>query len=270
MFCSVGNRKIRWYPLDFIEKEILTNVREGVNNGILSCTDVLLYGSKGVIPKKEAVLAVNKLAKRYWKSVGWSHCSLAAAVVGEDILREVTTNVLLDDNQKFLGVEVGIESGSTRIMKKYMPAKSRPYPPSEWPEVVEKAFSIFHELHVVPAATLVVGLPGENESDVQATIELIRRLRPYKSLIVPMFFVPMGPSRLGDRAWFKDLRSYHVELILACLDHDILWAKRLVDEYLVGIKYLAIRKALKWFLGLVEKYRPKAREWLMKYVNDRK
>ncbi len=266
-FCSVGNRRIRWYPLEFIEKEILTNVREGLNNGILSCSDVMLYGSKNVIPNAEAVIKVNELAKKHLRSVGWSHCSLAAALAGEDVLREVT-NILIDgENQRFLGVEVGVESGSPKIMKRHMPAKSRPYSPDEWPEVVEKSFSLFHELNVIPAATIIVGLPGEEEDDVVATTELVKRLRPYRSLIVPMFFVPMGPSRLGGKAWFRNLREYHIDLVLACLDHAIYWAERLVDEYLVGLKYLAIRRALKWFLGLVKKYRPRAREWLLKFVN---
>jgi hypothetical protein len=40
--------------------------------------------------------------------------------------------------QEFLGVEVGIETGSVGLAKKIMPAKSAPYPPEKWPEAWSK------------------------------------------------------------------------------------------------------------------------------------
>ncbi len=261
-FCSVGGRPLRWYPLDFIEEEIRVNAREGLDHGILHASDVLLYGSRDIIPKLDPVLKVNKLAKRYWKRVGWSHCSLAAAVAGEKVLRRVVEEVIDGVNQRMLGVEVGLESGSPRIMRIHMPAKPRPFTPEEWPEVAVHAFSLFHELNVVPAATIIVGLPGEEEDDVKATTELVKRLRPYRSLIVPMFFVPMGPSRLGRNEWFRRIKPYHVDLLMACLEHALYWANRLVDEYLRGAKYALVRRGLKFILSLADRNKWRIREYL--------
>jgi len=265
-FCSVGNRPLRWYPLDYIRKEIEANVREGVDSGILSCTDVLLYGSSTVWPNPEAVLKVNRLAKSMWRSVGWSHCTLAAAVANKKLVRDVAELLIDGENQKLLGVEVGVESGSVEIMRKHMPAKPRPFPVEKWPEVVEEAFALFHENNIVPAATIVVGLPGEREEDVVATTELVKRLRPYRSLIVPMFFVPMGPSRLGKEEWFRKIKPYHVELLMACLDHALYWAEKLIDEYMTEKRYALIRRALKWFLKRVKEYRPKVEEKLRSFA----
>ncbi len=267
-FCSVGNRPVRWYPLDFIEKEIQVNVREGLDHGILSCTDVLLYGSDTVVPNPDAVLKVNMLAKKYWRQVGWSHCTLAAAVADKKLIDSVTEILIDGEHQKLLGVEVGIESGSVKLMRQHMPAKSKPFPVEKWPEIVEEAFALFHEHNIVPAATLIVGLPGETEDDVNATTELVRRLRPYRSIIVPMFFVPMGPSRLGKEEWFRRIKPYHVDLLVTCLDHALYWAEKLVDEYLTGMKYAIVRRALKWFLSKVREYRPKIIEKLREFAES--
>ncbi len=262
-FCSVGGRPLRWYPLSFIEEEIKTNVREGLDSGILCATDVLLYGSRTIYPNPDAVLAVNRLAKSYWDNIGWAHLTLAAALTNKQLIRDLNELLIDGEKQKFIGVEVGIESGSVRMMKKHMPAKPAPFPVEKWPEVVEEALSLLHENLITPAATLVVGLPGETEDDVIATTELVENLRPYRCLIVPMFFVPMGPSRLGREEWFKKLRPYHVDLIMACLKHDVYWANDLIDNYLQGMKMMAVRRAMKWFIGLVDRSMPKIRKKLM-------
>ncbi|NPA70707.1 MAG: B12-binding domain-containing radical SAM protein [Crenarchaeota archaeon] len=265
-FCSVGSRPVRWYPLEFIEKEIQVNVKEGVDHGILSCTDVLLYGSDSVIPNENAVLKVNMLAKKYWRQVGWSHCTLAAAVANKKLIDAVTEVLIDGENQKLLGVEVGVESGSVKLMRMHMPAKSKPFPIEKWPEIVEEAFALFHEHNIVPAATIIVGLPGEDEDDVKATTELIKRLRPYRSLIVPMFFVPMGPSRLGRQEWFRKIKPYHVELLMACLDHALYWAEKLVEEYMTDRKYFLIKRALRWFLNKVKENRSKVEQKLREFA----
>ncbi len=269
-FCSVGGRPLKWYPYDFIEREILTNVREGQKTGILSATDILLYGSKGIIPNKEAVIKLNKLAKKYWVRVGWSHLSLAAAVAGGDLLEKLSEILIDGIKQRIIGVEVGVESGSPRMMEKHMAGKPKPFKCSEWPEVVEKAFSIMHDNNIVPASTLVVGLPGEEDEDVLRTIELVEKLRPYRSLIVPMFFVPMGPSRLGREEWFRKLRESHVDLLVACLKHDVYWAKELIKEYLRETSKIPLRKALEWLIGYAEKNIPRIRKSLLKIVEERK
>ncbi len=265
-FCSVGGRPLRWYPLDFIEEEIKVNVREGQKSGILSATDILLYGSSTIYPNAEAVLKVNRLAKKYWECVGWSHITIAAALTNKKLIRDLHDLLVDCEKQKFIGVEIGVESGSVKIMKKHMAAKPAPFPVERWPEVVEEGFALLHENEIIPASTLVVGLPGEEEDDVIATTELVKRLRPYRSLIVPMFFVPMGPSRLGRETWFRKLRPYHVDLLMACLEHDVYWAKNLLENYLGGLKMAPVKKAIGWFVGLVEKSMPRIRESLMNLV----
>jgi len=64
-FCSVILRPLRWYPYEKVEKELLVNVDSGIKYAILHAEDVLLYGSKNVLPDKEKVLKLHMLCKLY-------------------------------------------------------------------------------------------------------------------------------------------------------------------------------------------------------------
>ena len=253
-FCSVTLRPLRHIPLDRIEKEILVNVKGGVKSGILHSEDVLLYGANGIRLNPDALIKLHELSKKYWKTLAWSHASLAAIKLAESehgLIRKLA-EIICDEHQRYWGVEVGIETGSPRLAKKIMPAKAAPYPAEKWPEVVEEAFAIMHDNNVIPAATLILGLPEETPDDVMATAELLDRLRPYRSLIVPMFFVPMG--LLKNKNWFTDVevRDEHKEVMARCLLHSLRWAGDIVNKfYLKGKKNYLLKLMINTFLKYV-------------------
>lgn len=255
-FCSVTLRPLRMIPLEFIEKEIIVNVKNGVDAGILHSEDVLLYGADGVKPRPEPLFKLHEVALRHYKGLAWSHASLAAIVYAErnyKLVSRLTDYIYSHANQDYLGVEVGIETGSVRLAKIIMPAKAAPYPAEQWPEIVEEAFQIMHDNRIVPAATLILGLPEENEDDVYATLELLDRLKHYRSLIVPMFFVPMG--YLKNKDWFKDIHvtRAHIEVMVACLKHSLKWAYDIMNSfYMKGPQYVLARALLKLFLLYVK------------------
>jgi len=156
---------------------------------------------------------------------------------------------ILNDHRRFLGVEVGIETGSPRLAKIIMPAKSAPYPAEKWPEIVEDAFKIMHENRIIPAATLILGLPEEKPEDVAKTAELLDRLKPYRSVIVPMFFVPMGA--LKKNKWFlrDHITREHIEVMYKCFEHTVYWAEDIMDKFYLKDPYLLpVKMGLKLFL----------------------
>ncbi len=262
-FCSVTLRPLRFLPLDHILQEIDVNLRAGVKGVILHSEDVLLYHADGVKPRPEPLFKLHEaVAKKVPGHIAWAHASLAAIKYAEEnhkIISKIMGDIL-HEKQDFLGVEVGIETGSVRLAKIIMPAKSAPYPPEKWPEVVEDAFAIMHENRIVPAATLILGLPEETPDDVVKTAELLDRLRPYRSLIVPMFFVPMGALKNMD--WFRRtaLRPEHIDVMMKTLEHSLYWAEDLISNVYLKEAHLApVRFALKLFLSVVKKKASKLR-----------
>ena len=254
-FCSVTLRPLRFIPLEQILKEIEVNLKSGVREAILHSEDVLLYGADGVKPRPEPLIELHEaVSKVVPGSIAWAHASLAAIKYAEEKHKLVSKIMkeILYDKQDYLGVEVGIETGSVRLSKIIMPAKSAPYPPEKWPDVVEDAFSIMHENNVIPAATIILGLPEEKPEDVVETAELLDRLRPYRSLIVPMFFVPMGA--LKNKDWFRRnaIKEEHIEVMMKTLDHSLYWAEDIMNKFYLKESYLfPVRLGLRLFINYV-------------------
>ncbi|HEC87786.1 MAG TPA: B12-binding domain-containing radical SAM protein [Thermoplasmata archaeon] len=229
-FCSVTLRPLRWYPYEKIEKEMKVNVEAGVKGGILHAEDVLLYGQRGVMPNEEKIVKLNEMAKKYYDIISWSHASFAA-VTAKPRLIEKCSEIICDEKQKWWGAEMGIETGSPELIRKAMSAKAKPFKPEQYPEIVKEAAGIMTDNNLIPACTLITGLPEETEDDVIKTIELLDDLKDFKSIIVPLFFVPMG--KLKNEDWFKEeeMNEMQKELLIKCLRHDLKWINTIANEY---------------------------------------
>ncbi len=251
-FCEVTTRPLRWYPNEKIEKELRVNVNAGVSGAVLHAEDVLLYGSRTTIPDRDKVTNLLRMSKKISGHVSWSHVSMASISANPKLVHEVG-EILIDERQDYLGAEIGIETGSSELLKKAMPAKSHPFKPEEWPTVVKNAAGLMSDNSIVPACTLIVGLPQETENDTMKTIELLDDLRDFKSLIVPLFFIPLG--RLKNKDWFEaeQMSSLHRQLLYECLQHDLRWLNVLVHDYFKGTPYRSLLIPLyRFFIRLAE------------------
>ncbi|MBT0159062.1 B12-binding domain-containing radical SAM protein [Candidatus Bathyarchaeota archaeon A05DMB-2] len=252
-FCNVTLRPLRWYPLDKIMRELLVNVELGKNRVIcLHAEDVMLYGSHTTVPDDEKLLRLHKSVKSKVPAVSWSHCSLAAAASKPKLFSELSEIIL--QNQSWWGAEVGIETGSAELAKRIMPAKAHPFKAEDWPEVVRDGMGLMHDNMMVPACTLIVGLPEEKEEDILRTMELMDDLEGFRSLIVPLFFVPLG--RLKNEDWFKDaaMTELHKQLLFQCAEHSLRWTDNLIDLSFVDEGYKRILKEFyKAFAGIAKR-----------------
>ncbi|MGC8752828.1 MAG: B12-binding domain-containing radical SAM protein [Fervidicoccaceae archaeon] len=253
-FCSVTLRPLRFIPLEKIEREMLVNVKAGIKSGLLHSEDVLLYGADGVKPKEEPIMKLHEMALRHVEDLGWSHASMAAIRYAQEKYKLISKIMeMLKTKQDFLGVEVGLETGGLELAKKIMPAKSAPYPVEKWHETVEEAMKIMHENDVIPAVTLIIGMPEETEEDLLQTLELLDKIKGYRSLIVPMMFVPMGS--LKNKEFYKKemIRDLHIQILYKTYQHSIYWAKEIVRKsYLKSPTYLPLRGVLEFFMWYVE------------------
>ena len=252
-FCSVTLKPLRWYPYEKIEKELEVNTSAGLKYAVIHAEDVLLYGSKTVMPDKEKVLKLQRLCKDYVESLSWSHTSMAAIAAAPELIEGVA-ELIIDDKQESWSAEIGIETGSPELAKKIMPAKARPFRPEQWPEIVKTAAGIMTDNNLVPACTLITGLPQETEDDVIKTIELMDDLKDFKSLIVPLFFVPLG--KLKDKDWFttEQISDLQMELLIKCLRHDIYWTKVIMKSYFKGKWYSRMSSFPYWlFVQVIQR-----------------
>ena len=227
-FCNVTLQPLRWCSMEKIERELMVNLKSKyISSSCIHAEDVMLYGSNTTTPNAEKLLELHKMIMKHCKSISWSHCSIAAVAANPKLLYEVSE--IIHQKQDWWGVEIGIETGSSELAKKIMPAKAHPFKAENWHELVIEGMGIMHDNQLVPAGTIIVGLPEETEDDIIKTQELLDDLKNIRSLIVPLFFVPLG--RLKDKDWFKDtkLHKQHHELMIQCAEHDFKWADTLID-----------------------------------------
>ncbi|HJW66033.1 MAG TPA: radical SAM protein [Candidatus Bathyarchaeia archaeon] len=251
-FCNVTQRPLRWYPFEKIMREMNVNIAGGVRACCLHAEDVMLFGSKGTTPNAEKLIRLHELVMKKTESICWSHCSLAAVASSPKLFQRIAE--IVREKQMWWGAEVGIETGSSEIAKKIMPAKAHPFKAEEWPEVVQAGMGLMHDNMMIPACTLIVGLPQEREEDVIKTMELMDELKGDRSLIVPLFFVPLG--RLKREDWFRttEMTELHKQLLFQCVEHDFFWLDNLLDLTFAGKWYFRFLKEFyKVFAGIAKR-----------------
>ena len=238
-FCNPTMLNYRCRELKDILKEVRINATHGLG-ALLHAEDVLRYKADGVIPREDKVIELFKEVLKIVKEpskVGISHFAFASVLAKPNLVEEISE--LLDVGSKdypWFSGQVGIETGSPRLAEKYMRGKAKPFDVREWPSLVKEAFKFLHENNWVPCATLISGLPGEEADDVIKTIELVEDLKDYKSLIVPLFFVPIGTLRDENFFLARNLLPEHWQLLAKCIEHDLKWIYILIDEHLRKMK----------------------------------
>ncbi len=253
-FCRANLRPLRHRPLEEIKKDVEINVKYGQRGVCLHSEDIFRYGSTPfqVSHKKVVKLFKTVEAVEGAKVNSFSHANLSSIAAYPETV-EAVAEIIGTSKEKWIGYETGIETGSSRLIEKHMKHKPYPFKPSEWKEVVEEAFAVSIENGLIPAATLIVNLPGEEEKDVVETVELIENLKNYKSLIVPLLYVnPFNP--LDKRIKFvEDSKPYHWELYKVIWEHNMKWVSALVKEYTRENK-LSSKIFLKFLILAIEKF----------------
>ncbi|MEM2925570.1 MAG: radical SAM protein [Methanocellales archaeon] len=237
-FCIPTLQRFRCFSIDHILQEVEVNLRAG-RNPLLHAEDVLRYKARGWEVNKEAVIDLFKTIKQLGvNSIGISHFSLSSVASAPDLIEEIS-NILDVNEKRWISGQTGIETGSPKLMREHMMGKCKPFKPEDWRNVVVTAFEILAKNSWVPCATLILGLPGEDERDVDSTIDLVEELSNFKSLIVPLFFVSEGRLKNRVESFSLDKMTLkHSELFLKCWEHNLNWGEVLVKEYFEGKKHM--------------------------------
>lgn len=224
-FCTPTLQSLRHKPANQIIYDATVNAHGGSKSIILHAEDMLCYGGTPLHPDPERLLS---LARRTGEvegvtNIGFSHIALATAYHHPHMVEELSEYLHTLPDVPYIGVQTGIETGSPRLIAMHMRGKPAPATPEEWPEIVVQALGLLHDQNWVIAGTLVSGLPGETEDDVQASLELMDRIRGLRVLVVPLNFVSMNPARLSDHDSFTadKMTPTHWQLYGACIEHDV-------------------------------------------------
>ena len=198
----------------------------------LATEDLFLYkcNSPKFYPNSLAVVdLLEKISKvPGLKAIQPAHISLAPVVADPELVQEAA-HILIDynrftyNNKPIIAAETGIETGSVRLIKRYMRGKPLPFKPEEWPDIVEQALGILNDNQWTPAGTIIVGLPDENEDDALKNLELLDRIFNSKIFLIPLLFINLQDCILNKekRAIFENLSETQLEVFLRSWEHNI-------------------------------------------------
>jgi radical SAM superfamily enzyme YgiQ (UPF0313 family) len=241
-FCSPNMRTVRHMPLERIMEEVSINLRS-CDRITLHAEDVLRYKAKGMVPDRTAVADLFEKVVAKCNHICLSHLALSSALACPGLIEDISHITGADSGKMNIYGQTGIETGSPALVSKHMKGKAKPFQPENWPEVVKESFKLLQDNHWVPCGTLVLGLPGERAHDIEMTTDLVRDLRPYKSLIVPLFFVPLGEMKEDGFFRAEAMLPEHWILLGECIEHDFLWAPDLMEELFSQDKLSATKAA---------------------------
>ncbi|MEW6069715.1 MAG: radical SAM protein [Candidatus Thermoplasmatota archaeon] len=230
-FCSPTMRSRHDFPLDKIKKEAELNANAGAKMITLQTDDIFIYRCKsGFVPNREAIVELIKTIYEIpnVEYIQIAHASLPPVVYDPKMIEEIAPMLVekarwRNNGKKIACSEIGIETGSIRLLEKYMKGKSLPYEPKDWHEVVTQGLGIFNDNDIYPLATLLMGLPEESEEDALATMELLDKMKHLKLFYVPLLFTSEEESLLNKarQADLKDLKDIHWDFIATCWRRNI-------------------------------------------------
>jgi radical SAM superfamily enzyme YgiQ (UPF0313 family) len=240
-FCSPTNRTKFSLPKETIMKEVAVNVKGGSDSVFTATEDMFLYkcGPK-YVPNRKAVVDLYESIASYpgVNYIHLSHCSLAPVVYDDKLLEEITPCLMEKTRytpkfrrnypRPFVTSLFGIESGSRRIMKKYMEGKALPFDIEDWHDIVVRGAGAYNDHGWRPMGTIITGWPDEKPEDVVESLELLDKMKDINMFFVPLLFIPLEDSLMRhERKISLDyLTENQWEFISRCWNYNIKnWAQ---------------------------------------------
>lgn len=233
-FCSITPEKYRTIPLDAIEREMAVNLAGGERNAEIITDDILLYGAKKLRTNHDAVVELFRRIKAAGADqIGFAHVSAPAVAESPQTILEIG-HIAEWDQRRGLTPVVGLETGSIRVFRKYMPAKAFPFKPEEWQDVVLKATETMNDAGIDPCYTMTIGFPDETDSDVDESIRMVESLigQGMRAFIFPLPVIPISTTRIRGNPMpqLERLPSRYWDLLQICWRRDLALTREMLPS----------------------------------------
>ncbi|GBC68841.1 hypothetical protein HRbin01_00527 [archaeon HR01] len=202
-FCEVTTRPLRYYPPEKVAEEVMVNRRAGISNAWFVTDNQWAYMVKdpNFWPNKEEIFRLYRtvLGLDGVAHANPMHATLAPVAADPEAAMGVAKIVGAGPG-RHIGVQIGLETGSDRLVLKHMVNKAKPLKvgvDGTWSEIVVEAQRVYNAAYWIPAYTIILGQEGETEEDSWDTIGLINYMM-YENLlftVTPMSLVNLGALR---------------------------------------------------------------------------
>lgn len=233
-FCSITPETYRTIPLENVLKEVRVNLNAGENNIELVTDDILLYGSKRLGTNHDAVIGLFEAVKKAGaEQIYFPHISSPAVLDSPKTVNGLS-EIAEYDKYRAEAPVVGLESGSERIISRYMRGKPFPYRPADWKNVIMESTGIMNDAYITPCYTMTIGFQDENNDDVQQSVNMVHDLfdSGSRAWVFPLAVIPMGSSRIRNDPFplLEKLPSKYWELLYVSWKNDLEITRRMLPD----------------------------------------
>lgn len=269
-FCSITPDTFLSIPVEMVLKEVEVNLKAGEKRVDLVTDDILLYGSQRLRVNHDAIVKLFSAVKGAGvESIGFAHIS-APAVRESPKTVKAMSEIAGYSHDRANAPVVGLETGSLKIFNKYMRAKSFPWEPAQWRDVILDATAVMNDSYIYPCYTMTIGYPEETDEDVQDSIELVQAIidHDFTAWIFPLPVIPMGTTRIRDNPMptLERLPSAYWDLLYISWKYDLKITRKLIPTLTWAIPNRLVRwivqKMIDKIFGQIE--------WVFKELKESK
>jgi radical SAM superfamily enzyme YgiQ (UPF0313 family) len=222
-FCSMSKKGMKHLPPDLIMADLETNLSAGLRSVVSGSEDFFRYGALSARPDFNALSGLLTLMKEL-KGLSFmqiDHANVTSVLqLSEKELKEIRRLLTWDKEARYLWVNMGVESANGRLVAANSPGKIAPFSPDDWPEMVREAVGRLTRTGFFPVISIILGLPGEEPSDVADTLRLVKALAGQELVVFPVFYEPILKEDIVTASNFsiKNMRPDHLELYRTCYE----------------------------------------------------
>ncbi|BAB67510.1 B12-binding domain-containing radical SAM protein [Sulfurisphaera tokodaii] len=254
-FCSITPETFRSMPLDVIKKEVEVNMKGGWNRVEFITDDVMLYGSQKLRTNHDAIVRLfTEVMNMGVDGIWWPHIS-APAVKESPKTVKAMAEIARYSFDRAVAPVVGLETGSVKIMEKYMRAKAFPWTPKDWADVIIDATAIMNDNYIFPCYTMTIGYPEETDEDVQQSVDLVQKIidHGFIAWVFPLPVIPMATTRIRDNPFpfMERLPSKYWDLLYMSWKYNFKITRQLIPILTSGIKNNVAKRIVKIMIDRV-------------------
>ncbi len=210
-FCEVTLRPLRYYPPEKVKRELSVNASAGMENAWLHSDEIFAYGhGRNFVPNEELLLGLMGavMSTPGIRHTNPTHGRISIPAAYPELMKKLA-KVMRAGPSNWIGLQVGVETGSDRLAAVHMPNKTLPLKvgaDGSWAEIVWRGTYVMNTYYWRPAFTVQVGQADETPEDNWETVALINRMSnstlqngsPFEFTITPMQHVPLGLLKSRD------------------------------------------------------------------------
>jgi radical SAM superfamily enzyme YgiQ (UPF0313 family) len=250
-FCTLARTPMIHLPAETILADVQTNLAAGVRSVALIGEDIFRYGASGGRVNADALMGLLCRLRGLpgLRLIQTDHANVtSAAQFTDEQLRELRRLFVGEGRHDYLWLNLGVETASGQLLAANGGrGKMVPYSPDQWAGVCLEQVSRLVQAGFFPLVSLVLGMHGETEDDVERTARWVDELRDERVAVFPLFYAPVnGRGRAFGAA---DMSPAHWRLFRACYRLNFKWVPRLVWDNQSGAGVGLGRRLLLQALG---------------------